>query len=76
MFEKNKWYLSHCSYEGNISCSTRDREQVHIRLMLGKKQIQNILSVQEWSSQQTRPQECPRQPKAHYPSANISINMK
>lgn len=37
MFEKNKWYLSHCSYEGNRSCSTRDREQVHIRLMLGKK---------------------------------------
>lgn len=36
MFEKNKWYLSHCSYEGNVSCSTRDREQVHIRLMLGK----------------------------------------
>lgn len=37
MFEKNKWYLSHCSYEGNRSRSMRDCEQVHIRLMLGKK---------------------------------------
>lgn len=77
MFEKkNKWYLSNCSYEGNRSCPTRDREQIHIRLMLGKKQTQNILlSDPEWSSEETRPDKCPRQSKAHFPSADISIDM-